>query len=222
MSDLRQFCELKIENNAVKCVWMFDVEYVTFLGRLRSFGQIDKDLVKQIAAEFENFNYEYPFVDFQLPFLTEKVNVPNYQEKVGYWYNYSIQHAQTHSNCKCQICQKSFEGVTEKTLVLQQYSGKKGARGNETEGYYQFCFDCSKTHLAWLLHKNEKSSNEDTDRFIETTLLKDFFSNCDKPSGFDNLVQWIKKDILDTNEEVNGGTIATHYRYFVEKALQNL
>lgn len=137
MSEIRKFCEFSIVDGAIKCLWLFNPEYVTFLGQLRTFEKVSHFIFKKLKSEIEVFNYEYPHLDFQLPFLVS----------------------------------------------------------------------------------DDKKSD---DKFIEETLLKDFFANFDRPSGFDKLVEWIKQSILDCNEEINGCTIATHYRYFVEKALENL
>lgn len=58
--------------------------------------------------------------------------------------------------------------------------------------------------------------------FVENHLLYNQFAMCDRPSGLNSLVEWLISDILDCSEEINNGTIDTHYRYFIEKSIQEL
>lgn len=60
-------------------------------------------------------------------------------------------------------------------------------------------------------------------KFIENTLLTTVFAECDHPSGLEKLVNWIYESIIDVDgDDVNTGTIATHFRYWIEQQLENI
>ena len=53
----------------------------------------------------------------------------------------------------CNVCKRKFQ---EYERVLEEFSWRDGARGNETHGYRQWCRDCSKDAIEWEVFDAEQ------------------------------------------------------------------